>query len=186
MNTQPESAPGACVDAAQDDSVLSLARDVTFEEIMFTITSATQDTFSTYLGVELFAGKIDNKIEPVESDIVAIVGVGGLRVGYVMIGADSANARKITAKMLMMEEGISDPDVSDAFGELANNIAGAFKSKYAETYGRVAMGHPLVVTGKIQPIGTGGAASMNIQQKGAIIPFLGMEDQLKLHVIVYF
>lgn len=163
-------------------------RDVTFEEIMFTICSATQDTFGTYLGIELFAGKIANKIEPVESDIVAIVGVGGTRVGYVMIGADWENARKITAKMLMMEDGITNSDVSDAFGELANNIAGAFKSKYSESYGRVAMGHPLVVTGKIEPIGGAvdhNTASMNIQQKGAIIPFLGMDDPIKLHVIVY-
>ncbi|NCD34693.1 MAG: chemotaxis protein CheX [Spartobacteria bacterium] len=163
--------------------------DVTFEEIMFTITSATQDTFSMYMGVELFAGKVSNEITPVESDIVAIVGVGGSRVGYVMIAANAENALKITAKMLMMEGDIEPDAVSDAFGELANNIAGVFKNKYAETYGRVAMGLPLVVTGKIKPLSSSGGGdpkSVNIQQKGASIPFLSMEDNLSFHVIVYF
>ncbi len=163
--------------------------DVTFEEIMFTITAATQDTFSTYMGVELFAGKVSNKVEPLESDIVAIVGVGGTRVGYVMIAADAENAQRITGRMLMAEGTISPEEVSDTFGELANNVAGVFKSKYVETYGKVAMGHPLVVTGQIKPLGLPSdkaSQSMNIQQKGATIPFLSMDANIRLHVIVYF
>ena len=57
---------------------------ITFEEIMFTIMSAAQDTFMTYMGMEILAGKIEKKNEPVESDLVGIVGVAGDRVGYIM------------------------------------------------------------------------------------------------------
>ena len=160
--------------------------EVTFEEIMFTLTAATQDTFSMFLGVELYAGKVVKKIEPIHADVVAIVGVGGERVGYVMIAANDENALRITQKMMMTEE-VEDSSVCDAFGELANNIAGVFKSKYAEAYGKVAMGLPLVVAGKISPIGAlnAGPWSVNIKQQGAIIPFMAHDEKISFHVMVY-
>ena len=160
--------------------------EVTFEEIMFTFTAATQDTFSMFLGLDLFAGKVIMKIEPIHADIVAIVGIGGDRVGYVMIAANDENALRITQKMMMAED-VEDSSVCDAFGELANNIAGVFKSKYAETYGKVAMGLPLVVAGKISPIGAlnAGAGSVNVKQQGAIIPFLAHDEKISFHVMVY-
>ena len=162
------------------------AVEVTFEEIMFTLTAATQDTFSMFLGVELFAGKVLKKIEPIHADVVAIVGVGGERVGYVMIAANDENALNITKKMMMSED-VEDSSVCDAFGELANNIAGVFKSKYAEAYGKVAMGLPLVVAGKISPIGAlnAGAGSVNIKQQGAIIPFKAPDENIAFQVMVY-
>ena len=162
------------------------AIEVTFEEIMFTLTAATQDTFSMFLGVDLFAGKVIRKIEPIRADVVAIVGVGGERVGYVMIAASDENALRITKKMLMTED-VVDASVCDAFGELANNIAGVFKSKYAEAYGKVAMGLPLVVAGKISPIGAlnAGSGSVNVKQQGAIIPFMAHAEQIAFHVMVY-
>ncbi len=162
-------------------------KEVTFEEIMFTLTAATQDTFSMFLGVELFAGKVVKKIEPIHADVVAIVGVGGERVGYVMIAADDANSLNITKKMLMSDDA-EDSAVCDAFGELANNIAGVFKSKYVEAYGKVAMGLPLVVAGKISPIGAlkgVAAGSVNIKQQGAIIPFKAPAEDIEFQVMVY-
>lgn len=160
--------------------------EVTFEEIMFTLTAATQDTFSMFMGLDLFAGKVIMKIEPIHADVVAIVGVGGERVGYVMIAANDENALRITQKMMMTEE-VEDSSVCDAFGELANNIAGVFKSKYAEAYGKVAMGLPLVVAGKISPIGAlnAGPGSVNIKQQGAIIPFMAHDEKISFHVMVY-
>ena len=162
-------------------------KEVTFEEIMFTLTAATQDTFSMFLGVELFAGKVVKKIEPIHADVVAIVGIGGERVGYVMISANDANALNITKKMLMSDDA-EDTAVCDAFGELANNIAGVFKSKYVESYGKVAMGLPLVVAGKISPIGApkpGAPGSVNIKQQGAIIPFQAPDEKISFQVTVY-
>ena len=50
---------------------------ISFEEIMFTIMSATQDTFKSYLNIDLLAGRVEKKLEPVESDVISIVGVAG-------------------------------------------------------------------------------------------------------------
>ncbi|MGA7826475.1 MAG: chemotaxis protein CheX [Geobacteraceae bacterium] len=161
---------------------------ITFEEIMFTIMSATQDTFMTYMGMEILAGKIEKKIEPVESDVVGIVGVAGERVGYIMYATDKNAALQVAKELLMMEDA-DEEAVRDAIGELTNNIAGVFKSKYHEQYGSVALGLPLVVSGKIRPVSEppepAEKTSMNIQCKGVTIPFKSLDGSVSFRVMVY-
>lgn len=163
---------------------------ITFEEIMFTIMSATQDTFKNYLGVDIYAGKVERKVDPVDSDVVGIVGVAGDRVGYIILGADSAAAVTISKQLLMLD----DPDeesIRDAIGELTNNIAGVFKTKYHEQYGSVALGLPLIVSGTIRPVNDSAPepaatpTSMNVQCKGVTIPFKSLDGTFSLRVMVY-
>jgi CheY-specific phosphatase CheX len=158
---------------------------------MFTIMSATQDTFMTYMGMEILAGKIEKKIEPVESDVVGIVGVAGDRVGYIMYATEKGSAARVAKELLMMEEA-DDESIRDAIGELTNNIAGVFKSKYHEQYGSVALGLPLVVSGKIRPVSEppeppepSASASMNIRCKGVTIPFKSLDGHTSFRIMVY-
>ena len=67
--------------------------DISFEEIMFTIMSATQDTFKSYMNIDLLAGKVDKRVDTVDSDVTGIVGVAGDRVGYIIIATDKASAQ---------------------------------------------------------------------------------------------
>jgi CheY-specific phosphatase CheX len=161
---------------------------ITFEEVMFTIMSATQDTINTYLGIEVFAGKVERGIEPVHSDVVGIIGVGGDRVGYVLFSANVPTARRVAQTMLSAEEP-SEDEMRDAVGELTNNIAGLFKNKFQEQYGNVALGLPLVVSGSLRPIGADGPVkdhgpSVNVQFKGVTIPFRSMDGTLAVRVMV--
>jgi CheY-specific phosphatase CheX len=160
---------------------------ITFEEIMFTIMSATQDTFMSYMGMEILAGKIEKKIEPVESDVVGIVGVAGDRVGYIMYATDKNAACQVAKELLMMEDA-DEEAIRDSIGELTNNIAGVFKSKYHEQYGSVALGLPLVVSGKIRPVSEPPEpteTSMNIQCKGVTIPFKSLDGAISFRIMVY-
>jgi len=161
---------------------------ITFEEIMFTIMSATQDTFMSYMGMEILAGKIEKKIEPVESDVVGIVGVAGDRVGYIMYATDTREACMVAKELLMMDDA-DEEAIRDSIGELTNNIAGVFKSKYHEQYGSVALGLPLVVSGKIRPVSEppepAEVTSMNIQCKGVTIPFKSIDGNISFRIMVY-
>ena len=65
---------------------------ITFEEIMFTIMSATQDTFKSYMNIDLLAGHVEKRVTPVDSDVTGIVGVAGDRVGYIIIATDRKSA----------------------------------------------------------------------------------------------
>lgn len=162
---------------------------ISFEEIMFTIMSATQDTFKSYLNMEIFAGKVEKKVEPLDSDVVGIVGIAGDRVGYIIFTAEKGTALLVAKELLMMDEP-DEESVRDSVGELTNNIAGVFKSKYHEQYGSVALGLPLVVSGKIRPLSeppepTSDSPSMNVQCKGVTIPFRSLDGSISFRVMVY-
>lgn len=159
---------------------------ISFEEVMFTVMTATQETFRCYMNIDLFAGQVERKVAPVDSDVTGIIGVAGDRVGYIIVAADRSTAQLVAREMLMDEEPDED-SIRDAIGELINNIAGAFKTKYHDQYGSVAMGLPLVVSGQLRtvadPPDEGG--SMNVQCKGVTIPFTNKDGSANLKVMVY-
>ena len=162
---------------------------VSFEEIIASILAATQDTFKSYLDIDLVAGTVEKKLEPVESDVISIVGVAGDRVGYILCASDNATAQRVARDLLMCDDP-SDDDIRDAFGELANNIAGSFKTKYHDQYGSVALGLPLVVSGKLRPLTEppepeADERSVNVQCKGVTIPFTNGEGTIAFSVMVY-
>jgi CheY-specific phosphatase CheX len=164
---------------------------ISFEEIMFTIMSATQDTFKSYMDTDIFAGKVEKKINPMGSDVVGIIGVAGDRVGYILFATEKSSAIQIAKELLMMEDP-DDESINDAVGEISNNIAGVFKTKYHEQYGSVALGLPLVVSGRLRPIVDPPEAaapahdgSMNVLCKGVTIPFTTMDGRITFRVMVY-
>jgi len=155
---------------------------------MFTIISATQDTFKIYMDIDLLAGKMEKKVEPLDSDVTGIVGIAGDRVGYIIIATDKASAQFVAKELLMVDEA-DDDCIRDAMGELANNIAGAFKTKYHAQYGSVALGLPLVVSGQLRAIpeqpGASEQSSINVQCKGVTIPFKTADGTISITVMVY-
>jgi CheY-specific phosphatase CheX len=74
-------------------------------------------------------------------------------------------------------------------GELTNNIAGVFKTRYHEQYGSVALGLPLVVSGQLRTISEPPEAneksSINVQCKGVTIPFMTADGSISIKVMVY-
>src|SRR6185369_2570999 len=155
---------------------------------MFTIMSATQDTFKSYMNIDLMAGKVEKRVDPVDSDVTGIVGIAGDRVGYIIIATDRASAQCVAKELLMVDEA-DDECIRDAVGELTNNIAGAFKTKYHEQYGSVALGLPLVISGQLRAISEppelNEQSSINLQFKGVTIPFISADGSLSLKVMVY-
>ena len=161
---------------------------ISFEEIIFTIMSATQDTFKSYMNIDLLAGKVEKRVDPVDSDVTGIVGIAGDRVGYIIIATDKKSAQCVAKELLMVDEA-DDECIRDAVGELANNVAGAFKTKYHEQYGNVALGLPLVISGQLrtisEPPDPAEGASINVQCKGVTIPFATADGSVSLKVMVY-
>lgn len=161
---------------------------ISFEEIMFTIMSATQDTFKSYMNIDLLAGKVERKVDTVDSDVTGIVGVAGDRVGYIIIATDKQSAQCVAKELLMVEEADEDC-IRDAMGELANNIAGVFKTRYHEQYGSVALGLPLVISGQLRTVSDppepSESSSINVQCKGVTIPFRNEDGSIAIKVMVY-
>ncbi len=162
--------------------------NISFEEMMFTLMSAAHDTLSMYLGTEVFAGKVERGMNPINSDIVGMVGVGGDRVSYILFAAAAPTARIVAKAMLSIDEP-TDESMCDAIGELTNNIAGLFKNKFQEQYGNVALGLPLVVSGLVRPpageVATkAGDPGVKMQFKGVTIPFKSMDGSVSFRVMI--
>ncbi len=161
---------------------------ISFEEIMFTIMSATQDTFKSYMNIDLLAGKVEKRVDAVDSDVTGIVGVAGDRVGYIIVATNKKSAQFVAKELLMVDEA-DDECIRDAVGELTNNIAGVFKTKYHEQYGSVALGLPLVISGQLramsEPPEPDEQTSINVQCKGVTIPFQSLDGLVTLKVMVY-
>ncbi|NCC50174.1 MAG: chemotaxis protein CheX [Spartobacteria bacterium] len=167
-------------------------RKITFEETMFTAIAAMQDTFKAYMNIDIYAGHVEKKVEPVSADVLGIVGIASDRVGYIIVAMDAEAAQFVARKLMMLD----DPDSSmirDAVGELTNTIAGAFKTKYHEQYGGVALGLPLIMSGSLVPImedppaRTNGDTAVELQSNGVVIPFKTLEDETtyEFRLVIY-
>ena len=176
-----------------------MSEKITFEEIMFTAIAAMQDTFKAYMGMEIYAGHVEKKLKPINADVLGIVGIASERVGYIIVAVNSESALFVAKKLLMMD----DPDsamIRDAIGELTNTVAGAFKTKYHEEYGGVALGLPLIMSGSLIPLMDGGTeaeapvaaeangdSGLKFQSNGVIIPFKAfVEDKsYEFNLVIY-
>lgn len=105
------------------------------------------NTFQTMLSCEVQRGEISLRTEETElHEFSGIIGLSGKAVGSVVLSLSQPVARKSTAALLMIsEDDISDDDVVDAVGELANMVAGAAKAELEEYDLSVSL--PSVITG---------------------------------------
>ena len=158
---------------------------ISFDEVLATVMAATLETFKSYMNIELLVGDREKTIGSLESDVTGVIGIGGDRVGYIIIAANERTARLVAQQMLMAD----DPDyndITDAIGELANNIAGAVRTNHAEC-GNVALGLPLIVAGQLRATepASDTDTSHSVQGKGVTIPFYTTDGNVSLKVMVY-
>ena len=124
------------------------------DKVVQTITSATQDVFSTMMGLEIAAeasyeeangsGTVDG--------VVALIGLAGQWVGGGILHCDAELARKLYSSMLMTDalptaDGVTE-DVLDAIAEIANMVIGNVKNVIEEQVGTIGLGIPSVVYGR--------------------------------------
>ncbi len=157
-----------------------------FDDVLATVVTATIETFKSYMNIDLLSGEVEKKIDTLGSDVTGIVGIGGDRVGYIIIAANRSTARLVAQQMLMADDP-DDNDISDAIGELANNIAGAVKTNHS-VCGNVALGLPLIVAGQLRAITEPSQSddpSISVQCKGVAIPFMTLDGSVSMKVMVY-
>lgn len=136
------------------DTLLEAARDV-FETMAFMALEETQEEVSCAAG---------------ESLLGSITFKGNLE-GCLSVCCAIPCAQAIAANMLGMEnpEGLSQTDVQDAVGEIANMVLGSLKSRIQEQVGVLEVSIPSVVQGRQLRSGLGEGASqlsINVSVEG--------------------
>ena len=118
--------------------------------IVASLSQATQEVFSTMLGMELVAQpphRENGKLEPTNG-VVTLIGLAGKWVGTGSICCAGETARKISGKLLMSEFSAVDQEVLDAMGEVTNMIIGNFKNSIEDIVGPLGLSIPVVIFGR--------------------------------------
>ncbi|RZU39092.1 chemotaxis protein CheX [Edaphobacter modestus] len=79
--------------------------------------------------------------------LTAVIGLAGALSGVFTVVVNEAGAKQITACMMGMEVSTVDDTVLDGLGEIANILAGAWKSKIPALSAACLLSVPTVVTG---------------------------------------
>jgi chemotaxis protein CheX len=106
--------------------------------------TATREVFELMLGSQLTSPSADQESG---HDVTAMVGLAGQLCGVLSVRCDRKAAALMTSKMLGVELDKVGPEVSDAFGEVCNMVAGNFKNKIAGLAEGCMLSPPTVITG---------------------------------------
>ncbi len=124
------------------------------DKLIQTVCSATQEVFSTMLGLEISAEEAYDEANSTGTvdGVVALIGLAGQWVGGGIIHCDAPLARKLYRHFLMAEadpagDGVNE-EVLDAIAEIANMIIGNVKNEVEAIVGNIGMGIPSVVYGR--------------------------------------
>ncbi len=118
------------------------------------IIAATTDVFSTMLSMDLVVGEgVEGAGGEVESNITAMLGLGGDIRGMLAVHCPAAVAFAITSGFLGMDVEELDEDVKDAIGEIANMVAGNLKIAFAGYDLRVELAIPTSIVGQSYRVG---------------------------------
>lgn len=127
------------------------------ENLSGIIVESVQDIFLAYLSIDASPGP--SKIQPEDvpylppdAEVTAVVGYSGAIKGGIHLAAPRYVATKLAESFagVALEE-MSD-EVRDAFGELANMVAGGLQTRLMEDHGlgEINLTPPMVVTGDQQ------------------------------------
>jgi chemotaxis protein CheX len=114
------------------------------------LSDATREVFRTMVFREVTEGaRTERTAVQTGANVVATVAFTGKTSGLVAVYTTFEAANEITAAMLGIEPADVDGELPDAIGELANMIAGSFRTRMAAVRGEAwAISVPTVVVGR--------------------------------------
>ena len=148
------------------------------EDVVDAIRSATENVFSTMLGLEVASREAYTEVSVSEpSDgIVAVIGLAGAWVGTASISCTAAFACHVSSQMLGMEYSGVNEDVLDAVSEISNMIVGGFKTIAEQRLGPLGLSIPTVIYGLNFSARTAG------KEQWIVVPFDCGEDAFEVKV----
>jgi chemotaxis protein CheX len=118
------------------------------EHVLSILIVATEEVFETMVFKPLTAGApTEGHATKPKSQVVATVAFAGHRRGLVSVHSSLATANDIAGAMLGVAAESVNGEMPDAMGEIANMIAGSFRTKLAAVEPASAIAVPTVTIG---------------------------------------
>ncbi len=161
-------------------AVADLVEQITQDELVEAIRSATHDVFSTMLDLQLAPGEVfleKDKSVP-SSGVVSLIGLAGPWVGSGSLFCTAEFACKIATHLLQTEYPAMNEDVLDAVAEVTNMIIGNVKSALENRLGEMGLSTPTVIYGRNFQTRSGG------NQEWTVVPFLLEGDRMCVQMCI--
>jgi chemotaxis protein CheX len=125
-------------------------QSVNDEKLVSTICGATDEVFSTMLGIPVETGphRVEKGGSQPFDGVIALVGLAGSWVGAGRISCSAALACRLSGALLCAEYNSVNEDVLDAMAELTNMIIGNVKSTLEDELGPMGLSIPTVIFGR--------------------------------------
>lgn len=118
------------------------------KEILEKLQEAIQEIAETMMFVEIVPGESLYCQAELPVDFSAVIGFGQAFRGSLRLAAPTKTALKLASALLMEEREEMDSEMSDAFGELANMLAGGLQTRVEGDLGPISMSPPILISGK--------------------------------------
>ncbi len=109
--------------------------------------ASVKEVFQTMMGGTCLREK-DIAVPYTPESVTAVVGFGGLFSGACVLRSNADTAQLLAERMTGMEFEELDDTVKDAFGEICNMLAGAWKGRVPNLAGHCGLSVPAVITGR--------------------------------------
>ena len=139
---------------------------------------ATEEVFERMVKPVTAHPPLDGNVPRPPSHVVATVAFAGHRRGLVAFHSSLSAAREIAGAMLGVHAEAVNGEMPDAIGEIANMIAGSFRTKLAATEPASAIAIPTVTFGSDFSTRYGGSVSR------ALCPFRMGDQQIYVELII--
>ncbi|MBF0370391.1 MAG: chemotaxis protein CheX [Magnetococcales bacterium] len=121
------------------------------KQIATIIVEAVKEITSAYLFMEIEAGPainkpIDDTYRPPNSEATALIGLDGGLQGGIFLSAPEHMADYLASAMAGEELNNFDEMVRDAFGEIANMIAGGIQTNLSTELGAIELSPPSIIS----------------------------------------
>ncbi len=98
------------------------------------VMTTTETVFKSMVFMDVKGQMFEGSISIAKKHLTAMVGFAGAYMGLTAIHCSEHFARRVGGSMLSMDaDQLTDEDVRDALGEIANMIAGHYKARLAES-----------------------------------------------------
>jgi chemotaxis protein CheX len=127
-----------------------MANGISNEELVQAIRRATEEVFSTMLGLEAVPQEfyIERTAPGPAEGVVSLIGLAGAWVGTGSISCSANFALTISSHLLMTEYQAVNEEVLDAVAEVTNMIIGNVKTVIEEKLGGLGLSIPTVIYGR--------------------------------------
>jgi CheY-specific phosphatase CheX len=119
------------------------------EEWLAAAVEATNEFATTTLAFELRQGEdLPRLPENMTGCLVALVGQNeSLQVG---LASNTTGCETLARALFASDDPLSEDDISDAMGEIANIVAGGVKTRMVQKFGSIQLGLPIVMEGHLR------------------------------------